>query len=347
MPSKSKKSSNKKRKNVVKKNQADVTETAGIVLKDECKEGTSSQVNLNDAVLLDDHEVIVINNFRNNNEMKTAESPFDTFVSKFDMRDQDKVQEDSNTKKANINIGGVKFDRDFFESYNNNNSGTKNKNIVAKRMVEKDDNTVPGGDLKTIEDYIALGVPRQVAVMKHPLEHPWSFWYFRNNKTLTWEQNQLNIATVDTIEDFWQVYNYIEPASKLGTGCDYSVFKKGIMPDWEDFQNMLGGRWIINSDRVNRNVLDDYWLETLFILIGEHAGEFASMVNGAVINIRNKGDKVAVWIREANNTAGVMEIGRLVKNRLGVSSKIFFSVHGEDSGRTRFGSQNSPSKIFL
>jgi len=336
MPSKTKKG---KRKNNVKKNE--VKDAPGIALNKECKENKLMKVNLDDAVLLGEQDEIFINDYKNNNENKNNDSAYDSFVSKFDIGDQAKVQEDSNPRKADVSFGGMK-------TYNNNNSGTKNKNTIAKVLEEIDENVVPGGELKTIEDYIALGVPRHVAVMKHPLEHPWSFWYFRNDKSLTWEQNQQNIATVDTIEDFWQVYNYIEPASKLGIGCDYSVFKKGIMPDWEDFQNMLGGRWIINSEKVNRNeVLDNYWLETLFILIGGHAGEYASMVNGAVINIRNKGDKVAVWIREANNMAGVMQIGKLVKSRLGVASRIFFSVHREDSGRTRFGSQNSPSKIYL
>ena len=82
-------------------------------------------------------------------------------------------------------------------------------------------------------------------------------------------------------------------------------------------------------------------------MIGEHASEYANMVNGAVCNIRHKGDKVAVWIREAHNMSGVMKIGKLVKTRLGVAGKINFSVHREVSGRTRFGSQNSPSKIFV
>ena len=86
-------------------------------------------------------------------------------------------------------------------------------------------NIAPGGELKTIEDYISLGVPRDIAEMKHPLENAWSFWYFRNDKNRSWEENQINLATVDTIEDFWQLYNYVEPASKLGVGCDYALFK--------------------------------------------------------------------------------------------------------------------------
>ena len=128
--------------------------------------------------------------------------------------------------------------------------------------------------------------------MKHPLNNVWAFWYFSNDKTRSWEQNQHNLSTVDTIEDFWQVYNHVEPASQLGVGCDYAHFKvtrgchtvppyrvitlrlfacqKGIMPDWGDYQNKFGGRWIIErADPARMEDMDDYWLETLFILIGQ------------------------------------------------------------------------------
>ena len=42
------------------------------------------------------------------------------------------------------------------------------------------------------------------------------------------------------------------------------------MPDWGDYQNKFGGRWIIErADPARMEDMDDYWLETLFILIGE------------------------------------------------------------------------------
>jgi hypothetical protein len=30
--------------------------------------------------------------------------------------------------------------------------------------------------------------------------------------------------------------------------CDYSLFKKGIYPCWDDYRNMNGGRWIFSLD---------------------------------------------------------------------------------------------------
>lgn len=59
----------------------------------------------------------------------------------------------------------------------------------------------------------------------------------------------------------FSLYNHIKPASELKPGTDYSLFKKGIMPMWEDAANKRGGRWLMSLDRKQRNELDRYWLD--------------------------------------------------------------------------------------
>lgn len=44
-------------------------------------------------------------------------------------------------------------------------------------------------------------------------------------------------------------------------------------------------------------------------LLGESFEEYSGEVCGAVVNIRTKGDKIALWTSEAENKAGVMHIG--------------------------------------
>ena len=137
-------------------------------------------------------------------------------------------------------------------------------------------------------------------IIKHPLQNAWTLWFFKNDKSRSWEENQRQVMTVDTIEDFWSLYNHIEVASRLSPGSDYSLFKEGIFPDWEDAKNAPGGRWLINLDRRQRcEHLDNYWLEILFFLIGEHAGEFSQHITGGAVNVRGKGDKVAIWLADA------------------------------------------------
>jgi len=304
---------------------------------------TIAKVNLDDAILVEE----VFNNGQgNNNEDAKKNFLYEDIDSEFKANlEQPKS---SQLTYSTTTTEHVKFERNFSDFVNNNEGSMKNRNAPEKNIKKKQSKIQVKEDL-TIEDYLNLGISREIVMMKHPLANKWVFWWGRNDKSKTWEQNQEKIATVDTIEDFWQVHNYIEPASKLGQGCDYMVFKKGIQPDWEDFQNMAGGRWIANIDRNSRDdVVDDFWLEILFIMIGEHAGDYADMVNGAVINIRAKTHKLAVWLKDANNMNAVMQIGRLMKSRLNMRERIHFSIHREDKGnRSRYGSQNSPGKISI
>jgi len=192
-------------------------------------------------------------------------------------------------------------------------------------------------------------------IIKHPLQNAWTLWFFKNDKTRSWEENQRPIITVNTVEDFWSLYNHIEVASRLPPGSDYSLFKEGIFPDWEDQRNSPGGRWMINMDKRQRaDHLDQYWLEILFFLIGEHADQHAHQVtaifssighfflilniiqvNGAVVNVRGKGDKLAVWLADASQPDSILRIGKMIKERLGIDPEqtIGFNIHSEEKAR--------------
>lgn len=214
--------------------------------------------------------------------------------------------------------------------------------MASHRDVESEEKLDKLGDLvdqmdnvKLAETQISLNGPEKV--VKHPLQNSWTLWFYKNDKTRTWEDNQKAIITVDTVEDFWSLYNHIEVASKLPSGSDYSLFKEGIFPDWEDKRNQNGGRWIINLDKRQRaEHLDNYWLEILFFLIGEHADQHAFQVNGAVVNVRGKGDKLAVWLADASQPDSVLRIGKMLKERLGIDpgEKICFNIHNEEKAKS-------------
>jgi len=195
-------------------------------------------------------------------------------------------------------------------------------------LVDKLDNVKIDGN--------ATGASDPEKIIKHPLQNAWTLWFFKNDKARTWEENQRPIITVTTVEDFWSLYNHIEVASRLPPGSDYSLFKEGIFPDWEDPRNQAGGRWMINVDKRQRNeFLDTYWLEILFFLIGEHADLHAHQVNGAVVNLRAKGDKLAVWLADASQPDSILRIGKMIKERLGIDPEqtVGFNIHNEEKLR--------------
>jgi len=179
-----------------------------------------------------------------------------------------------------------------------------------------------------------LGDPEKC--VKHPLQNAWTLWFFKNDKSRTWEENQRPIITVTTVEDFWSLYNHIEVASRLPPGADYSLFKEGIFPDWEDPRNQDGGRWILSLDkRQKEKYLDSYWLEVIFYLIGEHGDQDAFQVNGAVVNVRQRTDKIAVWLADASHHESILRIGKMLKQRLGLDPNITigFNVHHEEKNK--------------
>lgn len=104
------------------------------------------------------------------------------------------------------------------------------------------------------------------------------------------------------------------PATGLGWNSDYYLFKEGIKPMWEDPSNVNGGRWLVivsnyifdwinftfhpKVDKQKRqNKLDSYWLEIMMAIIGEQFEELGEYICGAVVNVRQKGDKIALWTK--------------------------------------------------
>ncbi|XP_015123846.1 eukaryotic translation initiation factor 4E-1A isoform X1 [Diachasma alloeum] len=191
--------------------------------------------------------------------------------------------------------------------------------ILTLEEVEKKDQEVAN-----LEEY-----PPELLI-KHPLQNTWTFWYYAPDRQKTWEESQREISSFDTVEDFWALYNHIILASELKQGCDYSMFKKGIRPMWEDDANKQGGRWLMQLDKKQRSCdLDRLWLEILLCMIGEAFDDYSDDVCGAVVNIRTKGDKLAAWTADATKSESVLEIGRKLKERLGIQQRqtIGYQVH--------------------
>jgi len=189
------------------------------------------------------------------------------------------------------------------------------------------------GDGKQAKSQTRRPPPKEEGLMKHQLQNTWTLWYFKNDKTKKWEENQKKVTDFSTVEDFWALYNHIEEASRLAQGCDYSLFKGEIEPMWEDPENKEGGRWVINLDKKQREELSHFWQEIMFLLIGEAFGENSQYVNGAVVNVRFKGDKIGVWLGKCGRNV-IAEIGRLIKEKLGIKVPINFEFHDNTKHKT-------------
>ena len=52
--------------------------------------------------------------------------------------------------------------------------------------------------------------------------------------------------------------------------------------------------------------------------VGEQFDEFGDYVCGAVVNVRQKGDKVSLWTRDATRDDVNLRIGQILKQKLGI-----------------------------
>jgi translation initiation factor 4E len=183
----------------------------------------------------------------------------------------------------------------------------------------------------TEQNHHGLLSPLDDANVKFPLQDSWSFHFYKNEKTKSWKENVKFITTVDFVEDFWGVYNHLQLVSKLSPGCDFMLFKKDIPPMWEDVQNRDGGRWVLSLDKKNRfNSLDIYWLNSLLALVGDQFFDQSSYINGVWVNVRAKGDKLALWTKDAKDAETQMKIGRRFKEILNLKdSTLQYEEHDE------------------
>jgi len=138
-------------------------------------------------------------------------------------------------------------------------------------------------------------------LVTHPLEKQWTFW--TNSQTDTnfdnYDEKIQPFGEVATIEDFWGCFNNMQPPSKLGTGKNLQLFKKGIKPLWEDQQNLDGGEWRFNFQYAQN--LDKAWLNLLLVLIGQTL-EFDDEICGASLIRKGKFDRIELWLRVSRDS---------------------------------------------
>jgi len=204
--------------------------------------------------------------------------------------------------------------------------------IKQEPSTEQLDNSNAANDGVTTTAAENNGTASNDMLVKHPLQLKWVLWYCKQDRTKNWEECLKQVATFETVEDFWALYNHIQLASGLSWGSDYYLFKEGIRPMCEDDGNVNGGRWLIQVDKTRRNdILDHFWLELLMAVVGEQFDDLGEYVCGAVVNIRQKGDKISLWTSDATKEDVNRRIGVIAKQKLGFSETISYEAHKDTS----------------
>lgn len=160
---------------------------------------------------------------------------------------------------------------------------------------------------------------------EHPLETPWTFYYFQrpppNSPDMNYEESIHKIGKVYTCEQFWSIYSHIIHPDKLPVTIALHLFRGDSRAMWEDPENRNGGSFLI---RLQKGQVNFFWEKLLLSLIGE---QFPSDVNGAAVSVRSKGDLLYIWHRTASDEAVRLEICRTLWKELNlpVKTKIDYS----------------------
>jgi translation initiation factor 4E len=114
-----------------------------------------------------------------------------------------------------------------------------------------------------------------------------------------WKENMSELAHFSSAEDFWCYFNSIPKPSQVFFDGDcrkkvgpegktievYSLFKKGIEPEWGDAKNLTGGEWFCRQ-YFEAEVLDLYWQNLVLAVVGETIEDEVDkcVYNGAKLN---------------------------------------------------------------
>lgn len=95
------------------------------------------------------------------------------------------------------------------------------------------------------------------------------------------------------------LFNNLQEPSQLQAGSSYNLFKDGIEPKWEDKANVNGGQWRLQLPN-RKELLDEYWMNTLMTVIGEgFCPDDSDDIAGIVVNLRRNGDRISIWTKNA------------------------------------------------
>ena len=108
----------------------------------------------------------------------------------------------------------------------------------------------------------------------------------------------IKIADVSNVNEFWEVFQHLKKPNQCPVGSDYHVFKKGIVPMWEDKLNKDGGKLSVLLTWKYANVI---WEEVTFNF-AKGLLPYYDYINGIVISVRPKFLALSFWIKCNNNT---------------------------------------------
>ena len=169
-----------------------------------------------------------------------------------------------------------------------------------------------------------------------PLHRKWVVWY--DNPRLAkegtaWKDNLKHCGTFSTVEEFWEIFNNLKPASTLVPNSNYHIFKEGVIPMWEDDANKKGGKFVLTMQKRDSKAgkLDEWWLFSVLAMVGETMDSEGDEICGSVVSIRKGQDRIAIWLKSCEKDSCI-KVGARWKKALEVSNKTNLKYQAHKDG---------------
>eukprot|EP00590_Aulacoseira_subarctica_P002423 CAMPEP_0172425262 /NCGR_PEP_ID=MMETSP1064-20121228/31217_1 /TAXON_ID=202472 /ORGANISM="Aulacoseira subarctica , Strain CCAP 1002/5" /LENGTH=201 /DNA_ID=CAMNT_0013167997 /DNA_START=96 /DNA_END=701 /DNA_ORIENTATION=- len=168
----------------------------------------------------------------------------------------------------------------------------------------------------------------------HPLSSEWVLWeHLGGSKDPgDWKENMKQVCSFSTAEDFWRYFNFVPKPSEVFYDGEtrktvgpnkivegYSLFKKGIEPEWDDPQNKCGGEFFCRHF-MEGEALNMYWQNLVLAVVGEtmeNEASSSSAINGARVVDKGKQHqamfKLELWISSKDPSVKEKVRDRLMK----------------------------------
>mmetsp|Transcript_14259 Transcript_14259/g.27682 ORF Transcript_14259/g.27682 Transcript_14259/m.27682 type:complete len:243 (+) Transcript_14259:561-1289(+) len=154
---------------------------------------------------------------------------------------------------------------------------------------------------------------------EHALQGKFCFWFMqRDNTNRTaqaaeeYEKSIKPIASFETVEGFFKVYNYLSKPSNISVSTEIHLFRNNIKPIWEARENQRGGKVIL---RLVKGLTNLVWEQLLLALVGEQF-EVGDEITGVVLSIRPHEDVISIWNRTSDDNFLINKIRENLKRVL-------------------------------
>ena len=121
------------------------------------------------------------------------------------------------------------------------------------------------------------------------LENKWTMWV--NTITENYENSLKEIYTVDSVKEFWMLYNTMPRSKDLKVGVSYHLMLDKVKPLWEDEGNEHGYTLVIF---VKKNETEKFWKTFLMCLVGSNIDDIHKC-NGISLVVKKTKNVIKLW----------------------------------------------------